>query len=161
MLETEISEDYSFLAWFAQQVGALLVPSILALLTAGPIANYFEHGRGYPLGVLGETIWYALFVWGIGLYVALLVARLFPSSVITGRWVWPVPTLFFLLFFVRDALFSSFGHALSDLFYPGPNGEAWWGVMIVTYPTCSAALYALGMFFAANQRARGKETRLG
>ncbi len=151
MFETEIHDDYSFVAWLTQQIASVAIPSILALITGGPIADYFDQGFGFPLGIAGKVIWYAFFVWGIGFYLALLVHRFFPRASKEGRWVWVVPIFFFLLAFIGDAFMSSFQHALSAFFYPGPNGEAWWALMVITYPTCQAVLYSLGMFLIAHK----------
>jgi hypothetical protein len=146
MFETQI-QDSSFGGWLAQQILAVLVPAVWALATAN-LPTILVWRLGYPLGNIAETIWYVVFVWGIGFVLALLVQRLFPRAAATGRWVWPVPTLFFLLWFVGLAVMRSFRYALAAFFYPGPNGEAWWGVAIITYPTCQCALYSFGMFFA-------------
>src|SRR6266852_4807729 len=133
MFETEIRDDHSFLSWLIQQIVAVAIPSILALIMAGPITDELDRGYGFPLGTLGKVLWYSVFVCGIGLYLALIVYRLLPRAAVEGRWVWVVPLSFFLLAFIVNALMSSFTHALSTFFYPGPNGEAWWGVAILTY----------------------------
>jgi hypothetical protein len=65
---------------------------------------------------------------------------------------------FFLLAFIGIALFSSLRRGLSQFFWPGPNGEDWWILMLVTYPTCSATLYSLVMLFAW-RRARLRKVR--
>lgn len=149
MFETDIRDDYSFLSWFTQQLTAVLIPSLLALVVGGPMTDYFDQVSGFPLGMVRKVVWYAFFVWGIGFYLALLVNRLFPNAAQEGRWVWVVPTFMFLIAFSFDASMSTFPHALSVFFYPGPNGEAWWCVAVITYPTCQAALYSLGMFLVA------------
>jgi hypothetical protein len=158
VFRTEIRDDYSFVSWLTQQTAAVAIPSIVALITAGPITDYFDQGFGFPMDIFGEVVWYTFFVWGNGLYLALLVHRLFPRAATEGCWVWAVPMFFFLLAFVFDALMSSFPDALATFFYPGPNGEAWWGVAVITYPTCSAVLYSLGMFFASRKRSRNVTT---
>ena len=151
MFETEIRDDHSFLAWLAQQIVAIVVPTLLAGFTAGSIAQDIEEGPGYPLGIVGKLIWYAFFVWGGGFYLALLVHRFFPRAAKEGRWVWVVPMFFFLLAFIGDALMSSLPHVLTEFFHPGPNGEAGWALMLITYPTCAAGLYSLGMFLASRR----------
>jgi hypothetical protein len=154
LFRSEVSDDYSFVTWVAQQVAAVLTPSLVALLTGGSVADYIEKGPGYPLGTIGKVAWYALFVWGIGFYLAMLVHRLFRRAAAVGRWVWILPTFFFLLMFFNDVFKHSLSSAFSEFFNPGPNGEAWWALMIFTYPTCSAVLYSLGMFLALRQDRR-------
>jgi hypothetical protein len=138
----------------------IVIPTLLAGFTAGTIAQDIEEGSGYPLGIVGKLIWYVFFVWGIGFYLALMVHRFFPRAAKEGRWVWVVPMSFFLLAFIRDALMSSLPHVLTEFFYPGPNGESGWALMLITYPTCAAILYSLGMFYASRRRRRRDIARL-
>jgi hypothetical protein len=59
VFRTEIRDDYSFVSWLTQQIAAVAIPSILALITAGPITDYFDQGFGFPMGIFGEVVWYA------------------------------------------------------------------------------------------------------
>lgn len=159
MFETELRDDYSFAAWLAQQIAAICVPTLLAGFTAGSIAQDIEAGPGYPLGIVGKVIWYMFFVWGLGFYLALVVHRFFPRSTKEGRWVWIVPLFFVMLAFLGDAMMSSVPHVVTEFFYPGPNGESGWALMLLTYPTCAAILYSFGMFFASQKRRQRNEPR--
>jgi hypothetical protein len=153
MFKTDV-QDVSFGAWMGQQIGAVLVPAVWALSTANVPAS-IERKLGHPLGSIAEAIWYALFVWGIGFIWALLVHRFFSQIAAEGRWVWPLPTFFFLLWFVFLAVGRSFPYALAAFFDAG-QGEEGWLLAIVTYPTCQCVLYSFGMFLASRKtRQRG------
>jgi hypothetical protein len=154
VFQTEVRDDYSFVSWLTQQIAAVAIPLALAGITAGTITDYFNQGFGFPMGIFGEVVWYTFFVWGNGLYLALLVHRFFPRAATEGCWVWAVPMFFFLLAFIWDALMSSLPHVLTEFFYPGPNGESGWALMLITYPTWQAVLYSLGMFYASRRRRR-------
>jgi hypothetical protein len=149
MFRTEIAGDFSFVGWFVQLGAAIIVPSGVALFTAGRIVDLVESRMGPPVsfwGQCGKFLWYLFFVWGTGFFLALLIARVLPGAREMGRWVWPVPVLLFLIMFIVDASMSSLRYALSQFIYPGTDsGEAWWGVMLATFPTCQAVLYSLGM----------------
>ncbi|MBZ5610116.1 MAG: hypothetical protein LAP38_17785 [Acidobacteriia bacterium] len=152
MFKTELSDDFSFMAWLSQQVGAVLVPVIWAMITADiPVSL---GGLTYPIGKVAAFIWNAVFVWGIGFPLALVVHRLLPRAASAGRWVWVLPTFFFLLTFIGDSVMSSLGHAFSNLFYTGSNGEGEWATALITYPTSECALYSLAMYLASRRRRR-------
>jgi hypothetical protein len=68
---------HSFVAWLTQPFLAIVVPMLLAGFTAGSIAQNLAEWPGFPLGIVGEVIWYAIFVWGIGLFLGLIVYRLY------------------------------------------------------------------------------------
>ena len=148
MFKTEV-QDVSFGVWLIQQVGVVLVTAAWALVTANMPAD-LELMLGQRLAHIIETIWYVVFVWGVGLLVALLVYRFVPRAAASGCWVWPLPAFFWLLCFAGLAVMRSFQYALASFFSPGPNAEAEWGVAIVTYPTCQCLLYSLGMFFRSH-----------
>jgi hypothetical protein len=150
MLKTEILDDYSFWAWFSQQIGALVVPSALALFSA-IFAEKIDAELTSPLRILFDIVWYTVFVWGIGFFLGLAAHRFFPRASVTGRWVWIVPMLLFFTAFVSDTLRSSFKDTLSEFFYPGPNGEDWWALMGITYPACATTLYSISMFLASRR----------
>jgi len=152
MFDTELTDGYSFPSWLVQQIAAVAVPAIVGLLTSG-LAEHIEERRGYPLSVIANVLWYTFFVWGIGFYLGLLVYRLAPRAATVGRWVWVLPVGFFCFAFLDDTFRHSLGYAITEFFNPGPNGEAWWALMGITYPACSAALYSLGMCLAS-RRAR-------
>ena len=148
MFRTEIRDDYSFMGWLVQQFAAIMVPVAWALITVEFPVNLGQW-FGYPVGNIFEVLWYAVFVWGIGFFLALLVYRFSPRAAVEGRWVWVVPMFFFLLAFIGVALLSSLRHALSQFFWPESVSEDWWA--FATYPTCSATLYSLAMFFASRR----------
>lgn len=154
IFETEGTDGYSFASWLVQQIAALVLPPIAALFTAGPLAQHIADGPGYPLGPIGKALWYTFFVWGIGFYLGLLAYRLVPRAATTGRWVWVLPVAFFAFAFLSDTFRHSLPYAITEFINPGPNGEAWWALMGITYPACSAALYSLGIYFASRKAQR-------
>jgi hypothetical protein len=151
MFRTEVTDDFSFTPWLLQQVAALMIPVIWSLITAD-VPVILEIQLTYPIGKIGAILWYALFIWGIGLGLALLVSLLSTRASFTGRWVWVLPMFFFLLFFVGESIMTSAEQALSDFFYTGPNGEGAWATALFTYPTAQAILYSLAMYFVHLRR---------
>jgi hypothetical protein len=83
--------------------------------------------------------------------VALFVHRIFPGSAATGRLVWVLPTVILAIAFVTQIVTASLGGAISTFVFPGPNGEGWWAVVLMTYPTTTAILYSVGMCFATRK----------
>ena len=57
--------DYSFFSWLVQQLSALIVPAVWALITAD-IPVSLRAGLPYPLGNIAEVVWYVFLVWGSG-----------------------------------------------------------------------------------------------
>jgi len=151
------ARDYSFGCWLLQQLGAVLVPAIWALATSS-VPSAVEGGAGYPIGTILEALWYVFFVWAVGLFWALIVHRFLRHAASAGRWVWPLPTFCFLLWFTFLAVERSFGYALRAAFSVG-QGEEGWGVAVVTYPTCQCILYSLGMYLASRYHS-GPDQRL-
>ena len=145
MFRTEQEEHHSFGAWVTQLILSTMLPSLLAAIAESKVESL---NGGHPLGRVGPNAWFAVVVWSIAFGLALLVNRAFPRAAFTGLNVWILPTCVFLLAFISNAFSASFGKALSTFICPGSDGEAWWVVILVTYPTTTAVVYSLGMVFA-------------
>ena len=145
MFETEIDEGGSFLSFALQQVGVCIASLFSALVTA-------EVPRGLSSSS-GGSLAEALCIITLGFVPALLCGVLvqgnIPRVAASGRWGWLLPS-----FLVLALLFSSFPggrfmHEIEGLLYPEKNGEAWWGVMLLTYPWLGCLGYSLGIIFGA------------
>ena len=82
-----------------------------------------------------------------GVGVAIASWRLAPDQE-CGRWIWIIPSSFILLGLVSASLYASIREALSGLFLPEAEGEAWWAFFFLTCPTiacitCSVAYHYL------------------
>jgi hypothetical protein len=143
MFGTELDTGPSFLLFFGQQLGALLIPLLWLLLTAR-VTDSLAHALGHPLGNIANVVWYVTFVWGIGLPIGYLITYFFPSAAAMGRWVWLLPSLGFCGCFIYDVVVYGFPATLSD-FFSSETGEDIWVVAIVTYPTFCAIAYSAGV----------------
>jgi len=88
------------------------------------------------------------------LFFFCFVQRQFPVLALSGMWVVVLPTLGFMA--LLGSSLAAGQPAFSELFFPPGEVEAWWGVLIVTYPTLGSIGYSLGIAF---ERARLAVTR--
>jgi hypothetical protein len=149
MFRTQVDGDPSFVSWLAQQFTAALVPLLWALLARFP--TELRHALGPTLGAVAAVTWNVIAVWTVGFVLGVLVQRGFPRAVRVGRFVWILPTVFFVICFLADCTNRPFPTVFADFFWPGSNGEAWWGVILVTFPTWSSICYSIGIIFTAKR----------
>lgn len=135
MFATEAPEDFSLLSWAAQLFLSTLGPFILLAST--------EVALNHNLNQVVEGI----ACLGIAMLMARLLHRVLPRSATAGRWVWVLPTVLFLAMFTWTALLSDLRSALTDCFWPGPDGERGWIQALVTLPTLSSIVYSSVMWF--------------
>ena len=149
MFATNVGNDRSPSWWLAQQVGAIVVPITWALVTSG-VPTALERALPAPFGDVAQVIWWAIFVWPVGFYLALLVYKIAPSAAATGRWIWVLPSLVFAAFFFAGLRTESLSEELRSFFYPN-QGEGAWPLMMLTFPACSCICYSLAMVFASSR----------
>ena len=71
-----------------------------------------------------------------------------PKNTRPGRWIWILPFYYFLNALISTLHIESMVRAMARLLAPPSNGEAWWGVMFVTYPFLGCLGYSLGVVVA-------------
>jgi hypothetical protein len=160
MFGSEVEREIGFLPWLAQQIAAPALPLMWVLLTAsGPpaLGTYAGTYVGQPLEITIEIVWYFVIGWGLGFALALAVRCVFPSASRSGKWVWVLPLLMLTAGFIWDCTLFPFRQAISELLYYGSAGEASWGFVLFTSPTCSCIVYSLAMYLA-DRVARAKNT---
>jgi hypothetical protein len=148
MFRTEISPESSLLAWVIQQIAAPLPLVFWALLVSpaeGAIAPWLGDSCRHQLSLFLVVVP----GWILSLFLAICIRRIFPRSVVLGRWIWVLPVSALALAFCWDVAHFSFSFAFAEYFYPGPDGESVWAFALMTCPTISAIAYSLGMIFSA------------
>jgi len=113
----------------------------------GAIAPWLTVSRN-----LFDLFLYLPIGWMLSLSLAVLVRRIFPHSVVSGRRIWIVPVSLLALEFCLEAVGASFSRAFADLFYPGPDAESQWGFVLMTCPTVWAIAYSMGVIFRAPRK---------
>lgn len=91
--------------------------------------------------------------WALSFFLALLVQRVFPGAVVSGRRIWVVPVFLLALAFCWDVAQFSISYAFAEFFYPGLEGESIWAFALMTCPTVSAIAYSLGMIWLTRRPA--------
>jgi hypothetical protein len=149
MFGTKLKPEIAFPPWLAQQLAAPAIPLMWALLTASvppALGTYAGTYVGQPLEVAIEILWSLVIGWGLAFALALAVLRVFPSASRSGRWVWVLPLLIFTAVFIWETTLFPFRQTILDFFYYGAEGEASWGFVVITFPTCSCIIYSLAMY---------------
>src|SRR5665213_1209299 len=130
MFETEIDEGGSFLSFAVQQVGVCIASLFSALVTVEVPAGLSSASGG--------NIAEALCIITLGFVPALLCGLLvqgFRTRIASaGRWVWLLPCFLVLASLLSSLPDGRFMQEIAGLLYPEKNGEAWWAVMLLTYP---------------------------
>jgi len=143
MFETEADQGGSFVSFLLQQL-AVIFGSVVWAFTAelpswmsqfGAIGRVFE---ALTIIVLG----------GVPAFVAgYTMRRRAPTLAYSGRWIWFLPSAVVVAILTFSLFHSGLQDDLLELFSPPPIGEAWWAVLLVTYPTLGCCGYSLGMAF--------------
>lgn len=157
MFQTEIEEG-SFVGFFLQQVGVCVASVFWGAISAEWLARLGGLGSS---GSLAEAIGNV----GSGLGLAFLLGRLsrskLPRFVLSGRWVWLLPSAFFVAALVSSALHSRLERDLSEFLFPRNGGEGLWAVVVFSYPSLGCVGYSLGIGFARPQIELRKRTVTG
>jgi hypothetical protein len=150
-LFTTLRDEPSFFAFLLQQLGVPLV-CFVAVLSTSQVPGIFKQS-----GVDGESagaLWALVGALVSGFVLGCLASRFMPRATSTGRWIWIIPSLFFLWAFLDESLSSSLVSALRMLFFPGPNGAAGLVLVLLTVPTISTWSYSAAMGWRAYTRRR-------
>jgi hypothetical protein len=138
-----------------------------ALLTASvppALGTYAGTYVSQPLEIAIEILWSFVVGWGWAFALALAVRRVFPSASRSGKWVWVLPLLMLTAGFLWDCTLFPLRQAISELLYYGSAGEASWGFLLFTSPTCSCIVYSFAMYIAdrmAKRHTEGAEPCVG
>ncbi len=146
LFATRVPDPPSFLFYVAQQlvvpvlgiVGGLLGNGFVSMLLPPVYPPQVESVLARLLGVIGGMAGAMLFGWS-----AAAIFQLLKGDETTGRWIWVVPTLLIILGIASGTRTFSFSYALSELFLPPPEGEAWWAVFLATNPAACCLAYSL------------------
>jgi hypothetical protein len=158
MFQTETAPEGGFLSWLIQQIAApiplVLWAALVDPLEAG-VAPWLQVPRnGFDLFL------YLPIGWALSFFLAILVQRIFPGAIVSGRRIWVVPVFLLALALCWDLAQFSFSYALAEFFYPGPDGESGWAFVVMTCPTGSAIAYSLGMIWSTRRQAsKASDTR--
>jgi hypothetical protein len=151
MFQTEIAPESSLLGWLIQQIAAPL-PFVLWSVLVDPleatVAPWLQVSRdGFDLFL------YLPVGWTLSFFLAILVQRIFPGAILSGRRIWMVPLFLLALAFCWDVAQFSISYDFAEFFYPGPGGESQWVFALMTCPTVSAIAYSLGMTWSTRRQA--------
>jgi hypothetical protein len=151
MFQTELAPESSFLGWLIQQIAAplpLVLWSVLVNPLEAAVAPWLQVSRdGFDLFL------YLPIGWTLSFRLAMLVQRIFPGAIASGRRIWMVPVFLLALAFCWDVAQFSISFAFAEVFYPGPGGESQWAFLLMTCPTVSAIAYSLGMIWSTRRQA--------
>lgn len=144
MFETEIDEDFSFLAFFVQLLG-VFIPFILwgqfGVDWMGSLP-LFRHG--------GLVTAAGNIVWGLtpGFFLGCWGRARDPRNVRPGGYIWLVPVGLMAWALASGALNSTLARDLRDMFYPvQENGLDGFVVVLFTIPTLGCVGYSFGIWF--------------
>jgi hypothetical protein len=125
------------------------VGGIDAVATGG-VRRYGWHGNLFE----------ALSVVALALVPAFLCGRFtasrFPHFTYSGRWIWALPSVLMVVTLLAAVFNSKLKLDIMELFFPPPEGEAWWAVLVFTYPTLGCVGYSLGMRSEAGNASEGR-----
>ena len=141
MFDNELKPEPSFVAFVVQQFGAFFGPLMLTI-PLGTLLAGFDIAGDILTPVLPGLISFAI---GIG------AQQISPNWAAIGRWVWILPACLFVIAFGSDWASHSWRFVIAEFFWPGPNGEDWWVLMLLTVPTAGSCLYSAGIFFARSR----------
>jgi hypothetical protein len=140
----------SIKSFLAQQALAFWGPLLLCLFLIGIVT---KDQRYADENSSGAGLWY-IFLAPCACGVAYLVRRFFPNSVRPGRWVWMLPTCWFVLVFSSELPLTRTAHPFLDnlriYFYPTPKDFPL-GILIATFPMFASCCYAMVMMISAKR----------
>jgi hypothetical protein len=148
MFTTEIRHP-AFFQWLVQQF-AVPIMSLVWLWLVSLARQTVGKALSDPFREIVEVI-YIFAALGFGVTTGFIIHRYFPEAAKTGRWIWIPPMSVFLTACVHDLTRFPPLDVFREFFWPGPEGEAWWAAMLLTYPTWSCASYSLAVALAARR----------
>jgi hypothetical protein len=143
----------SIKSFIAQQSLAFWAPLLFAVVVAKIMGDQSSgddnSGNIWP--------WYVFFC-ACGCVLAYLVSHLFPNRGRDGRWVWVLPTCWFVLAFATELPLKRTTHSLLEtlrkFFHPTRN-DFFLAIAFATLPMLACWCYALVMFVVADRMSRG------
>jgi hypothetical protein len=156
MFQTEFRLLTGFLSWLAQLMAApspILVCLVVAKM-ASSIVPSIDESIGTPLGFY---LYAAAPSWILSCVLAIAIRRIFPASVVVGRWIWVLPATLMVLGFCLDAVSISRRFALVEFFSIEHHRDVF---LLITHPGISAIAYSLGMIWSTRRQAsKASDTR--
>jgi hypothetical protein len=149
MFQAEFRFLGGFLSWPVQLMAASL-PILVCLIVAklaSWIAPSIEESTTTALGLYSYA---AAPSWLLSCLLAIAVRRIFPASVVVGRWVCVLPATLMVLGFCWDAASISPRFAFLEFFSIERHRAVF---LLITYPTISAIAYSLGMLWSTRHHA--------
>jgi hypothetical protein len=146
MFQNEIRVGSSPWAFAAQQVGVPL-GFVMWGLYSGELPRLISN-LGRPLGAILEAIVIVTVAGLPAFFLGRLVGRNSSDFSDTGKWIWILPSMLVLMiigltgFRVRDT---------EDFLFPVYDGDAWWAVVMRTYPAIGCIAYSLGIALRRRQ----------
>lgn len=98
-----------------------------------------------PGGVVGYPVRETIAIIGVGAVLGVLVGKLWPSLMTTGRWVWVLPFGLFSLTFPRDLIALSKYENVFSLYFTGIGGDEHGRLILGTYPMYAGVSYSAAM----------------
>jgi hypothetical protein len=150
MFSTEVKPDGGLPTFILQQLAVCCASMLWAAATVWLPMGLSGMGG---LGKMFEASGVVALAMGPAFLCGRAVKSKFPKFEYSGRWVWLLPSALLAAMLVSFAFSSRLEQNVAELFFPPPEGEAWWGVLIFTYPTLGCVGYSLGIGSEA-ERAR-------
>jgi len=161
VFETGDQPGLLILPWVLRYFLQLLFSYPVVLIASIPFSTVFsklgfsgEHSSGKFFG--GYEALVCLFV---APFIGWIVARLKPSFVPSGRWIWILPVMVIVPDTIRQLLHQQSIPWLPEYFFATAGNEGL-GVYLFTLPMCSAAGYSVGMFFTGRSHRDERVSRL-
>jgi hypothetical protein len=142
MFSTEIKSDGGLPTFILQQFAVCLGSLLWAAVTI-PLPGGLSGIGG--LRKLFEAQCIVALALGPAFLCGRMVRSRLPSLAYSGRWVWVLPSALMAAALISSAFSSTLDDNVAGLLFPPPEGEAWWGVLIFTYPTLGCVGYSLGI----------------
>jgi len=151
VFETEIRPQPSLLSFVAQQTGVALAGILWGFVFEWipESLSALPRPRGAVLEACSILVIWLLPAFALGA----AMQRDRPETAANGRWIWCLPACLGVLACMKGRNF--FEGAL----YPPHDGEAWWGVLLLTNPSLACIGYSMGINFVRWRAA--KRSRLG
>jgi hypothetical protein len=142
MFQTEVDENRSFLAFALQQILVCVGSVVWGLIT---MSLPFWLSRFGVIGRLLEGFSIVSLVAAPSFLAGRLIGSGIPRIGASGRWVWVLPSALIGIALLSSSFTSGIGRNISELFFPPPDGEAWWAVWFFTCPTIACVGYSFGI----------------
>ena len=153
VIEQKSTVPRCILSFCAQQLAVILVPAIFTLTIAAPLGSL--HNR--IAGEGGPDYTFEILALCPGLLLGALVARLWPTSARSGRWVWILPCTALISVFASRWRETNAHKTLRDtiLYFAAPDDHGIPAIAVFlsfTLPAVWSVTYSLIMFRGFSRR---------